>query len=327
MSEGRTTTRPAPCARLICGALALLGAVAAPAPASAQRTPDALAETCTTAGGSASACGLAGAVALAAQGRLALLGGLGSEIAGTATTLGTRVQGGPRLTFTGRAALAGGGLPDPGSPLGDVGGSARALHAEAAIGLFEGFRLMPTVGGFLSVDAFGRAAFVFLPESGGYPGRTSVYTAGVRVGILREGFTLPGVSLSASRRFVGGADVGGAGDEVRVRVDPGVSSIRATVGKDVFAVEWLAGFGWDDFGGDVAVTASDGAAGSVELAGAVDGSRRIWFASASRTFSIVLNVALEAGWAEGFDPIASYAGDYDPTARVLFGGVSARLVF
>ena len=296
-------------------------------PLSAQSgSPDAAAAACVTAGGQPAACGLAAVVGLSSQAHLALLGGLGSEVSGTATTLGTRVQGGPRLTFAVRLGLADAALPDPGDPSRTARGPASALHADVALGLFEGLRLMPTVGGFLSLDAFGRAAFVRGGGAAGFGSGSSVYTAGVRVGIFREGFTIPGVSASISRRFVGAVDVGNAGDLVQLRVDPGVTSIRATAGKDLFAVEWLVGFGWDDFGGDLVLRADDGASGVVTLTTPVDGSRRLWFASASRTFSIVLNLSIEAGWAEGFDPVASYSGAYDPTASVLFGGLSARLI-
>ena len=139
--------------------------------------------------------------------------------------------------------------------------------AEIALGLFDGVRLFPTVGGFLSLDAFGRTAFLLLPESEGFSGGTRAYTAGVRVGIFREGFTIPGVSVSASRRFVGSVDLGGTADPSSVTVDPSVTSFRATVGKDLFAVEWLAGFGWDDFSGDATVRAADGFGSSVSHTG------------------------------------------------------------
>jgi hypothetical protein len=132
--------------------------------------------------------------------------------------------------------------------------------------------------------------------------------------------------VSASRRFVGSVDFGGSGDPSSVTVDPSVTSFRATVGKDLFAVEWLAGFGWDDFGGDVTVRAADGLGSSATYAGSSDGTRKIYFASASMTFSIVLNVAVEGGWAEGYAPVATYAGVHDPTAGSAFGSLALRLI-
>ena len=106
-----------------------------------------------------------------------------------------------------------------------------------------------------AVDAFGRAAFLLLPESEGFSGSTTAYSAGVRVGIFREGFTIPGVSISLSRRFLGDVDLGTSGDPSSVTVDPSVTSFRATAGKDLFAVEWLAGFGVSDPTGQLWVLA------------------------------------------------------------------------
>jgi hypothetical protein len=219
-------------------------------------------------------------------------------------------------------------LPDLTDPaaLGETGFVATSAHAEIALGLFDGVRLLPTVGGFLSVDAFGRAAFLFLPESQGFGGGSSSYAAGVRVGIFREGFTIPGVSVSASRRFVGSVDLGSSADPASVSVDPSVTSFRATVGKDLFAVEWLAGIGWDDFGGDVTLRAADGLGSSATSSGSIDDVRRVYFASAAMTFSLVLNVALEGGWAQGYDPAAAYAGSYDPTSGNAFGSLALRLI-
>jgi hypothetical protein len=314
--------------RVVASAAAAGAVLALSAPRLAGQTPDALAEACVGQGGSAAACAASATAGQALQGHLGLLGGLGSEVSGTATTLGTRIEGGPRFALAARMGGVDMDLPDlaRGSGSGGDGALAWAIHGDLTLGLFDGFQLMPTVGGFLSIDAFGRAAFLFLPSSLGFDGNTSAYTAGVRVGVFREGFTIPGVSVSVSRRFVGAVDLGGADEATSVRVDPTVTSYRATVGKDLFAVEWLAGMGWEDYGGDVRVTVPDGLGGSVAATEEVTSSRRIYFASASMTFSIILNVALEAGWAEGFGPVAAYDGSFDPSSGTPFGSLSMRLI-
>lgn len=302
--------------------------VVCPGRNAAGQSPEDLTAGCTDAGGLAAPCAAASVAARALQGDLALAAGFGSEVSGTATTLATRVQGGPRISFAARFGGVDVVMPDLGDPTGQGETSflAPAAHAEIALGLFDGVRIFPTVGGFLSLDAFGKAAFLLLPESEGFSGGSTAYTAGLRVGIFREGFTIPGVSVSASRRFVGSVDFGGSGDPSSVTVDPSVTSIRATVGKDLFAVEWLAGFGWDDFGGDVTVRAADGLGSSATYDGSSEDTRKIYFASASMTFSIVLNVAVEGGWAEGYAPVPTYAGVYDPTAGSAFGSLALRLI-
>jgi len=134
------------------------------------------------------------------------------------------------------------------------------------------------------------------------------------------------VSVSASRRTIGEAGYGdattGAG---AITVDPSVTSLRATVGKNLFGFELLAGLGLDDHGADVGWTVADGVGGTVAGTGSLDRTRRVYFGSAARTFSIVLTISLEVGWSEGFDPVAGYAGAFDPSAASFFGGAAFRL--
>jgi hypothetical protein len=221
------------------------------------------------------------------------------------------------------------GIPD----LSDGTGTAErsfvvpAIHTGVTLGLFDGFRLMPTVGGFLSVDLLGQAAFLLLPESDGFAGGTQSYSGGVRIGILREGFTLPGISVSGAMRFPGSIDFGdtGGGDVAEVLLDPTVTSLRATIGKDLFAVELMAGAGWEEYTGDVSMRVSDGGLGFVGATNEMTSSRWIYFGSASMTFSIILSLSVEGGWAEGFDPLAGYSGDHDPAAGAPFGSFAMRL--
>jgi hypothetical protein len=309
-------------------AFAVLGVVAS-SPHLGAQTPDDLAGACILAGGGLARCSSAAAGSRALQGQLGLLAGLGSEVSGTATTLATRIGGGPRFTFAARSGVARASLPNPAdaSALGETSFFVPTLHVDGAMGLFDGFRIMPTVGGFLSVDVFGRAAFLLLPKSEGFDGGSTAFTGGVRVGIFREGFTIPGVSVSLSRRFVGSAAFGAAGtDPVAFDVDPSVTSARATIGKDLLAVEWMAGVGWDDYSGRATVQVSNGAGGTVSASEDLESSRWMYFGSASMTFGIVLNVAVEAGWAQGFAPVSSYAGSFDPEAGAPFGSLSFRLI-
>lgn len=304
-------------------------AVGTAAPPLGAQSPDDLINACRGAGGGLARCSAAAVGSRAMQGQLGLLAGLGSEIGGTATTLATRIGGGPRLTIGARLAVADASLPDPtdAAGLGERSFFVPSVHVDGAVGLFDGFRLMPTVGGFLSVDVFGRAAFSMLPESEGFDGGATAFTGGVRLGIFREGFTVPGVSVSLSRRWVGSAGFGSAGtDPVAFEVDPAVTAARATIGKDLFAVEWLAGVGRDDYSGRATTYVSDGGGGTASSSSDLESSRWIYFGGASMTWGVVLNVALEAGWAQGADPVSAYAGRFDPEGGVPFGSLSVRLV-
>lgn len=300
--------------------------VLAPSPAVAQTLSD-LSAACVQAGGEDALCSTSTVASRTLMGQTGLLAGFGSEVAGTATTLGARIGGGPRLSFSAHWGGLTFGLPYLGEPAETVERRVfvSALHTNVTVGLFDGLRIMPTVGGFLSVDVIGQAAFLFLPAEEGLTGSGRTYTAGVRVGIFREGFTVPGVSVSLSRRFPDDIRYGSDTGPASVAIQSGVTSLRATVGKDLFAVEWMAGVGWDDYDGDASLRVWDGLGGYATAAGEIDASRRLYFGSASMTFGIVLTLALEAGWADGFEAVPLYSGGHDPSAGTPFGSLSGRL--
>lgn len=297
-------------------------------PARAQSAAE-LGEACFAAGGSTRLCRGSVIAAQALTAQVGLLAGTGAEVPGTATTLGTRVGGGPRLAFSVRAGLVDMGYPELIDPLvtSEGGGLASTLHVRASAGLFDGLQLMPTVGGFLSVDVFGQASLLFLPDDQGVSAGSRSYSLGLRVGLLREGFTVPGISLSAARRFPDDFEYPTGGGAAILDVSPSVTSYRAIVGKDLFAVEWLAGIGYDRYRGDVVMDLLDdsGLGTRVEVSGPLEDGRLLYFGGASMTLSLVLTMSVEVGWARGFDPVSGWTGPHDPTAGTAFGALAARL--
>lgn len=291
----------------------------------AGQTPLDLAITCSNAGGADAACEATSVAARALLGHVGVGAGLGSEVPGTASNLGRRLGTTPRVALSIRAGGIRAALPDLDdvTGLGETSFSVPTFHAGLTLGVFDGFRLMPTVGGFLSLDVFGRLSFLFLPDSEGFDGRVSAWSFGARVGVFREGFTIPGVSVSVSRRFVGTVVL--TGDAARLALEPSVTSFRATVGKDLFAVEVMAGVGWDDYSADASFAVSDGMQGTVSGNGSINGSRRLYFVSAERAFNLVFLLSVEVGIAHGFYPGDWYDGDFDATKRSLFGSFAFRL--
>jgi hypothetical protein len=185
---------------------------------------------------------------------------------------------------------------------------------------------MPTVGGFLATDVFGGGSIVLLPSDAGFVGNAKSYGVGVRVGIFREGFSIPGLSVSWARRFSGAIEVGEPGvSPSAFEVEPSITSIRATIGKDIHAVELLAGMGWEEYIGTSILEVNDGFGGRGSALGDMSGSRRLYFGSAAMTFSILLTLSLEGGWAEGLEAIPGYSGEYDPAGGAAFGSASIRL--
>jgi hypothetical protein len=312
--------------RLAALALALLpGGVAA-------QSVEALSSGCVAAGGDVVRCAELAVTARSLQGHLGLMAGLGSEVAGSASTLGRRLGATPRIALEARAAFANLHLPDladPGAePSREASFVAPSIRGGITAGLFDGFQLLPTVGGFLSVDVLAHGSLVFLPTGEGFDGKGSALTLGARFGLVRESFTLPGVAVSVSRRMLGEVAYGfvegpGGGG---VSVDPTVTSIRATVGKDLLAVGVLLGMGWDRYGGSAAIAAADDGGSPIGIAdGSFRSSRTLWFAGAAMNF-LVLQISAEAGWAGGFDAVTDYRGaPFDPTGGTFYGSVAFRL--
>lgn len=287
----------------------------------AAQSPESYAAACGIAGGSTAVC-MDGAVSgRAMMGAIGLAAAGGNSVPGTATTLGSRVGGGPRISPFLSIGRSGGGTPA--ATAGDLSSGVTSVRGGVALGLFDGLRLMPTVGGFLSVDVIATGSVEMLPDAVASSGASRSFGAGVRVGILREGFSVPGISISIARRYSRESIQASPPSAQAVTVDPKTSSVRATIGKDAGGVELLAGWGWDSYSGDVSIPQ---ALGTGDFTGAVDGSRTLYFAGASMTFSIVLSLSVEAGWAAGFDPVTGYTGSFDPAAGSAFGSVAARLI-
>lgn len=325
--------------------LAVLLSLLQPAPVSAQETIGELAAEC--GGGTPAMVEWCREVALAGQAARAgfgLLASGGSEVPGSAGTLGWRLGSVPRIAVG--AEIGGARVPaaalgvEPRSILPDDPFFASSIQLSGAVGLFDGFSLLPTVGGLLSVDLVGTGSFVFLPDDRGFDGASSAYGVGARVGLLRESFTLPGISISAVQRWSGEITVEGVGDatgtvDAAAFFEPSTTSIRATVGKDLLAVGVTAGLGWDRHGGRLGIVSRSGTAEGetgpvVREARAEDlvDSRFLAFGSASLNF-LVLQISAEAGWAGGLDPVPgrSPGTGFDPTAGSWFGSLGARLTY
>lgn len=261
---------------------------------------------------------------------LALVGG--NPITGGASTLGRRFGATPRLALSARAGVTRFPLPDlTGSEITDQRVMAPSLQAAATLGLLNGFSPAPTVGGVLSLDLVAGLSAAFLPDSRGFPSTATAWGYGARVGVLRESFTLPGITVSLTRNHAGTVDFVPLGEtgSPRASVDVTTTSVRGVVGKEILAVGLLLGAGWDRYSSDGSVTPRPTLADPIPAPrplGGFESDRTLFFAGISRTF-LVMQVAGEVGWARGFgDPDPPLAG-YDPGAGTLFGTLSLRLTF
>jgi hypothetical protein len=232
----------------------------------------------------------------------------GNIVPGTASTQGMRIGSSPRISVSGRMLLVPMAVP----PLLD-GNRQRAertllpaFSAQTAVGVFQGWSPLPTVGGVGSVDLVGSVSLAALPSGHGFQDRTALgWSAGVRVGALRESFTLPGVSLTATYghsssvtlgdpelRTSDGFTTGGISDlGATLAVSQRISALRLTAGvaADRYATDARIGYRW----GDDATAVIDQVR--------VTTDRRSWFANAAWTF-LVFHATAEVGWQELSEP-------------------------
>lgn len=315
--------------RRVAGLSAVFLALSASWAGLAAQTPAERAASCMSAGGDPASCAAGVVAARQVATQLGVMASPGSEIPGEGSTLGRRLGGMPRVAAWVRGGLDRFGYPAPADPDGgdDESTTTPSLQAGLGLGVFDGFQLLPTVGGVLSLDVIGHASFLFLSEGSGFDGTANVYSVAARVGLLRESFTLPGVSVSMARRFSSVVELGSTadGDALELVTDPSVNSLRVTVSKDFFAFGVLAGMGWDDYSSDTALRVSDGGTGFALSDGPIEGSRKLYFASVTKQLGILAWMTIEGGWASGLDPVAGYSGGFDPEGSTLFGSVSVLL--
>jgi hypothetical protein len=204
---------------------------------------------------------------------------------------------------------------------------AYGVKGAVAVGVLDGFSLMPTVGGLLSLDLLASGSLVFLSQSDGFPGNGSLLSVGGRIGLLRESFTLPGVTVSVAQSFGKNVDWAAGMTGPRINTDISATTMRLTIGKDFFTLAVLAGFGWDwDRGGmgvqvpDPTIPGGQGIASMEDLTT----RRTVYFGGISFT-RLVFQFSVEGGVSTGYDELAGYSGAYDPGGVTPFVSVAGRL--
>ena len=277
-------------------------------------------------------CQSAVLAAQAIRGGIAIAATAGADLSGSSSTIGRRLGSTPRVSIDLRLRMARFSMPDIlGGGTGVAADNAVNVYGvkgSVAVGVLDGFSLMPTVGGILSLDLLASASLLFLGESDGFLGNEGLLSVGGRVGIFRESFTLPGVTVSAMRSFGQHVVWTDAVNGEQIDTDISTTSVRAVIGKDFFTLAVLAGMGWDWDRGEMGVQVPDPAApGGGQGIGLMDGltiRRSVYFAGVSIT-RLVWTLSLEGGWAGGYDGLAGYPGVYDPGAITPFVSVAARL--
>jgi hypothetical protein len=337
-----------------------MGVTALPAPIVAQQSD--LAQTCRDPALDARARDVCVAVAQAAESAQPQLGILiagGNPTPGAVGPGGLRLGRLPPIGVSARVGLTFVRLPNV--LVEHAGGDVRqvdravgiptpALGTTASVGVYPGTTLAPGIGGVGSVDLLGSATWLPFRALGvgnfGHRGASVAYGVGARLGLVRETFEVPAVSVSTMYRRLGTSrfgevcrvnwqlvDGGCEGSVGEFGFDLGSWNHRLTAGKRLLGVGLMAGVGFDRHHSNAEI-AYRGRGGfgqpAVERSGArITDSRSSAFASASYTW-LLSTVTLEAGWMQGGAPVGGFPRTdtaFDPRRGTFFGNVGARVAF
>jgi hypothetical protein len=298
---------------------------------------DGLAAACSAAGTVAEMCRLGAQAVEVTLPRLGLAAAGGNPVPGTASTLGVRVAGVPRGTVAVRATAAGGRMP----PIRRVGVLTEdgyrlaSLNLDGGLGVFPGLSLLPTVGGVGSLDLLASAG-MFVTRSGAKLDRRPLTAgAGLRLGLLRESFYFPGVSLTGTYRRIGRVTVGDPEDPSRnaffTLTGTSALGLRGAVSKRIVLVGVTAGVGRERYRSDVRLGVREPQLGMGETSNFSFSNftvrRTNFFVNASWT-TLILHLVAELGWQEGGDRVTGPLPplvQVSPTRGSLFGSLAARL--
>lgn len=275
------------------------------------------------------AIGRAAAEALGAHAAVLATGATGGL--GVGGEGGLRLGALPGVTAAVRLSAAPLRLPRPDAPMEEAGGFRTAVSTAAAWRFFEGFTVAPTVAGVGAVELIGTGSLALLgsDELNIGPGTVAALGVGVRVGLVRESFTLPGASVSVAYTRVGEVTAeAGPEDRLQIEAVPEVWSTRAVVGKRIGGVGLSGGVGLDGIGGTrrYFIRPADGDASEGYINDHDSTARWSAFAGLSRPL-LIGAVAAEAGWVQGGEPPAGYpvGAEFDPTRGTWFGSLGVRL--
>jgi hypothetical protein len=257
----------------------------------------------------------------------------GSLIPLSPNTLGRRTPGGaPRIAISGRVGPAVVRIPDLASASADgrvtreSDGTRFGLQGALTLGVFEGFRLVPSVGGLLSLDVFGTVEGVPFPDRE-FAGTVWSGGLGARIGLLRESFTAPGIAVEMVAHRGGSLEYTPVNGDPAVVTRPSSNAVRVSIGKDIRGVTLVAGTGWDWYRPHVDLTL-EGEAGTIANVRdrALEASRSVSYLGATLNF-LVAQISAEVGWGGGVDQTDTRSAAYDPTEGIPFGALQARFIF
>ncbi|MGQ0812905.1 MAG: hypothetical protein ACT4O1_00365 [Gemmatimonadota bacterium] len=285
-----------------------------------------------TAGTDANAryCNAVAQAATIAQPTIGLAFTAGNPVPGASSTLGMRIGKIPRITVAGRISGAFMNLPkvQTATSSGSDKSLARTLNVDAAVGILSGWSLAPTIGGFGSLDLIASAGKLSLPDE--FSETPSSWAVGARLGILRESFTAPGISITGMYRRIGDVQYGesSTSDVTFTLQDNSALSVRAIAGKRLFVVGANVGLGYDRFSSEAQARRHDIPTDDVlRPPHDLDANRYTAFGNLTWTM-LILNAVIEGGYQRGGDEFTAPlpAGHQSRTQNsTYYGSLAIRL--
>lgn len=202
---------------------------------------------------------------------------------------------------------------------------------EGAVGVYNGLD-----GGFLSVDVLGSIQplpdvdRVQITGAVARVGRVAFgLGAGVRVGLMSDSGSSPGLSISLMRRDLPRVQYGnvGDGDDYSYSVNLAAWNARLAISKRVKFFDFAAGVGWDRYFGTARAEIANLNGGVPEPPIKIRLSDQRWmlFGNTGLTFGPMRLVG-EAGYQSGKDQdLTTEFEDFDTTKGKWFGGVGLRV--
>lgn len=268
---------------------------------------------------------------------VSLSAGYGSELPGSSNAIGRRKEGqvpARNLSFAFSSGFARIRIPSLyiGSSNRDLSNvvNVYGLNTTFTLGLFDGLAISPGVKGVFSMDVIGSASVQFFNWDSEQPIVVSgTGSAGVRIGLLRESFSFPGLTVSVVRQTGRDLDLDSSRkDRVDLVVGNRSTRFRTTVGKDFSKLGILAGIGWNYNSGLLQGTIPGMLARSAwtfSSKEAVD-SQALYFTGLSFT-DMVFQLSLELGLVEELDVPSNVYFGYDSSSSVVFGRLAVRVRF
>ena len=268
----------------------------------------------------------------AIRGGISATDAMGGEITGSFSTMGRRFGKIPRLSLGADLKISEFDIPNVLESTAAIPGKTNVwvygIKTTVAAGVLDGFSFSPTIGGILSLDLLGSFDLLLLQEKYGFINNEKLLSLGGRLGLLGESFTMPGITVSLVQHFgeeLNWSSIGG--DDVQLDTEISTTSLRASIGKDLFVFAFLLGTGLDWQRGDLSILVSDpGVPGEPGIvAGQNLTTRRpVYYMGLSLT-RLFFQFSLEAGWIGGFNDLVDYKGEYSPDSTTKFLDLSLRV--